>query len=346
MATQARVSITDIAKACAVSVMTVSRALRNKGNVRESTRQRVLETARRLGYTRRPLFGRPADSEERTRPKVLLIAGMVDRRIPLFVSSLFTSIERHLSAKGRDCIVKTVTGDYEQFLSLQNALRGIGANRLVLVGGFKDGQLRSLLEAAPGAILVDNPGHLAAGPACESLGFDNAEAARIGVRHLLATGRRRILLVNGTPQHFFSREVRQGYRDALETWGIPPSPELEVHTNFTAEEAYGAVRSCIEAGQLFDAVFTNDEMASGVYRAVFERGLRIPEDVAVCGCDGLPLGLHLYPRLTTVALDYEDLAQRTVQRLLSARDEGVKPCRVKLLPRLEVRESTLAPAAR
>ena len=114
-----------------------------------------------------------------------------------------------------------------------------------------------------------------------------------------------------------------------------------MHTDFTADDAYAAMVCALNANMQFDAVFTNDEMASGVYRALQERGLKIPQDVAVCGCDGLPIGTHLFPRLTTVVLDYEALGRMAIKYVLEAGGDHRVPCRVRLLPSLAVRESTV-----
>ena len=89
----------------------------------------------------------------------------------------------------------------------------------------------------------------------------------------------------------------------------------------------------------FDAVFSNDEMAMGVYRVLLSRRIAIPEAVAVAGCDNLPLGQMLYPSLSTVDLDYGKLAEAAIQFIL--RDERTfVPCRTLIETRLVPREST------
>ena len=88
----------------------------------------------------------------------------------------------------------------------------------------------------------------------------------------------------------------------------------------------------------FDAVFSNDEMALGVYRVLQSRGIAIGETVAVAGCDNLPLGQMLYPALSTVALDYEKLAGLAVEFILG--EESFSACRKLITPELIIREST------
>jgi len=161
----------------------------------------------------------------------------------------------------------------------------------------------------------------------------------MATRHLLETGRRRIALVKGPADHYFSKEIELGYKEALSEAGIAFDTSLIIHTDFTASGAYEKLSSAIEGGLVFDAVFSNDEMSCGVYRALSTRGLKIPSDVAVCGCDGLPVGEQLTPSLTTISLDYVEMGRLAVENILSEH-YGRKPCRIKLLPELCVREST------
>jgi LacI family transcriptional regulator len=340
MKKQEDISIATIADICGVSSMTVSRALRNNPSVKGSTRQRILDTAERLGYIRSLRIGRPAVLENQNSSKIELVIGMTGGNISTFHAKLITVIEQELAREDCDCIVRTYAGDYEQFLILLENVRNSQAQATLLIGGFLPEHLRSLLEAAPNAILLDNPGDLSLETPYESFSFDNVQAARTAVNYLFQSGRKRILLLTGFPEHFFSREVINGYREMFSLKGIDIDENLICYTDFTCEGACKAIKNVLDKGLEFDAVFTNDEMASGVYRALLGNGLKIPENVAVCGCDGLPLGLHLYPQLTTVILDYEELGKRAVRHLLHERQKNNSLCRVRLLPRLEIREST------
>ncbi len=318
--------------------MTVSRALRHDSRVREETRRQIVAAAEKLGYIRAPRMGRPGHPEPGKGGKVELIAGIIGRSMAIFHSQLLVAIEQRLAKAGTECVIRTCNGDYEQFLVLLENLRASGADTAILVGSFIPEQLAALLDAVPEAVLLDNPG---ISPSTHSTFlFDNAEAARLAVNHLAGCGRRRILLLNGLPGHFFSRDIEQGYRTALPAAGLPFDPGLLLHADFTAESAHEVMAHAMDSGLKFDAVFTNDEMAAGVFRALLERGKRIPQDVAVCGCDGLPVGMQLFPRLTTVALDYEELGDMAVEYLLSPEPDRRNPLRIQLLPRLAIRESS------
>jgi len=334
------ISIASIAKICGLSTMTVSRALRNNSSVRESTRQRIVEVAEDLGYIRSSRIGRPAGRETQNSSTIELVIAMLGGSISTFHAKLIAVIEQELAKEDCDCIVRTCGGDYEQFLTLLGNVRNSKANATILIGEFMPEHLGSLLEAVPNAILLDNPGNLNLQIPYESFSFDNTQAAGIAVNHLLESGKKRILLLGGLDNHFFTQEIIEGYRKMLAIKGIEFDEELVYTTDFTSEGAYEIFNSILDKNIKFDAVFTNDEMASGVYRALLARGFKIPEDVAVCGCDGLPLGLCMFPQLTTVILDYEELGRRAVRHLLHERKQNRSLCRVRLLPHLEIRDIT------
>ncbi len=324
-------SIAAIAEKCGVSAMTVSRALRNSEAVKPETRDKILKTAEELGYHRRARVGRTASAPDNVRPAIEVVMGNFGRHTAIFFTELLTSIEQALAEKGFDCIVRTCNGEYRQFNNLLNILQSSAARGTFLIGNFSPDYLQALLEVAPDAVLLDNPGDPSLGLPFQSLGFDNIEAARLGTSHLLGMGRKRILLVRGQKDHYFSRESEQGYRDALSAAGIEVDPALIVEADFTAEGACEVVKNLnVE----FDGVFTNDEMACGVYQALHSAGKRIPEDAAVCGCDGLPVGNHLYPPLTSVVLDYKKLGQLAVNHILKNDRKLFTDCRIKLMPKL------------
>ena len=334
-------SIAFIAKECGVSIMTVSRALQKNTPVKESTREKILQVAERVGYHGYVKQGRPRRIIEEIRPAVDVVIGTLGKTQQVFCSLLLTSIEQELSNRGYNCIIRTSTGEYAQFLSLCETLRSSSAAGMLIVGYIPVEQLKKLLNIVSDSILVDNTGDPNIDYPYESVSFDNVEAAQLAVRHLLQIGCRRIVLMRGFLSHYFSREIEQGYRAILMQSGIAIDEELIMETDFTADEAYDVTAKALDKGFTFDAVFTNDEQVCGVYRALHERKINIPSDVAVAGCDGLPVGSYMIPKLTTVMLDYKKLGQLSVEHLLDRREKILSPCRIKLIPTLEVRESTI-----
>ena len=115
-------------------------------------------------------------------------------------------------------------------------------------------------------------------------------------------------------------------------------PEI-LRTDYTPASAEAVMKAYLSLGKTFDSIFTTDEIATGIYRAMLSSGKKIPEDAAICGCDNLPSGAVLYPSLTTIALDYEELARNAVEFVIRKEKNGI-PKRIRLMPSLLIREST------
>lgn len=335
------VSITDIAEACQVSAMTVSRALRQSAKVRPETLARILAKAEELGYFKSSRLGRPAHRPATERPhRIQMILGGQGSTVSIFHSRLVNSIQRNLIRHNCECVLYSNDGGYSSFLILLAALKRQKADTVIIIGDFPESQLKTLLMTFPGAILLDNPGVQEFDSTFSSFNFDNQLAAEMMLRHLLDTGRKNILLLNGRKNHFFSEIMENAYCRILPEYGIKVDRRMIRYADFTAQSAAKVMREFMEEKLPFDAVFSNDEMALGAYRTLLSCNTAIPQEVAVAGCDDLPLGQMLYPALSTVSLDYEKLAEAAVKFILSGSDAFV-PCRVLIPPQLLIRESTV-----
>ena len=335
-------SLKDIAQRCNVSIMTVSRAFRNGSVIHPETRKRILAAAEELHYHRRNRRGRPQSKEQKHPSQVQLIFGTGSKNTSYFHLRLLTAIEQKLAEIGHECIIRTTTADYNIFMRLLDNARRHRCIATLLMGDFPGEQLPALLNALPGAIVLDNAGNNVFQGACSSFSFDNFQAAQLGVSHLIRDcGRSRIVLINGRKNHFFSEELLSGYRNALAQNDLIFDDRLILHTDFSAESAASALRDFLRKNVSFDAVFTNDEMATGVYRVLLENRIRIPEDVSVCGCDDLPVGKQLYPALTSISLDYAELAASAADYLQNKESALTSPVHIKLMPRLQKRKSSI-----
>ena len=334
-----RVSIAQIAEECGVSHMTVSRALRKSDKVAKKTRRKIQETAQRLGYRLNVRMGRPRSHSNRG-GSVDVVMGASFAPGNMFCMNLLIVIEQGLARLGQDCVIRTCDGEYGSFLSLCESLRASEGMGTIVIGDFLLEQIETILDISPGALFLDYMGDPKLTKPYESIGFDNTEAARMGVRHLVEIGRKRIALLRGPEEHYFSRDIVQGYREILYQNDIPCEKSLILEADFTADGAAFTIKQAIEKGLEFDAIFTNDEMAVGVIRALHDLEKNVPADVAVVGCDGLPVGKHLIPSLTTVVMDYNKMGQLAVDRITEKSGNTKPEYHIRLLPNLQLREST------
>jgi LacI family transcriptional regulator len=147
------------------------------------------------------------------------------------------------------------------------------------------------------------------------------------VQHLIDHGRRRVGFVGATAEHRFGVERLDGYRDAILDAGREYDERLTRLDHPSRLGGYRATAALLRERP--DAIYAStDPMAAGAYRAVREAGLRIPDDVAVVGFDGLPSGPQLEPSLTTVVQPVVDVG-RTAVRVLAG---GEEPPQLVMLP--------------
>ncbi|HJQ29852.1 MAG TPA: substrate-binding domain-containing protein, partial [Rubrobacter sp.] len=173
------------------------------------------------------------------------------------------------------------------------------------------------------------------------VGSDHVETALLATRHLLGLGHRRIATVTGSGGRQVTSMRLKGYERALEEVGVTYDPALVESGDWEADGAYEATLRLLDRSPGITAFYAqNDTMAFGVMSALHERGLGVPEDCAVVGCDDIPMAAHAIPPLTTVHVPFFETGETAVRLLLdiiAGREE--KPRRVLLPVRLVRRGS-------
>lgn len=188
-------------------------------------------------------------------------------------------------------------------------------------------------------------------PCC--VGPDFHAVGRIGVQHLIDRGRRRIGLVLNDLVFSYAVQRYRAYREMLEAaglglderlvWVMDRQPDRRWTDSFTNELADRAVEELVVRHHADAIVAVNDSCAARVIAALRRCGRRVPDDVAVVGCDNLEIGLVIEPSLTTIDLDLEALARAQVDMIFELADKGEVPEERRVVvvqPRLIAREST------
>ncbi|MFJ5708537.1 LacI family DNA-binding transcriptional regulator [Streptomyces sp. NPDC093105] len=168
---------------------------------------------------------------------------------------------------------------------------------------------------------------------------DDRDGAREMVRHLYATGRRRIATVTGPLDTPGGVERLAGYRETLAECGLPADEDLIVTGDYSRASGAEAARTLLERAPDTDAVFVaSDLMAQGVLDALARAGKRVPEDIAVGGFDDSPAAHDAQPPLTTIRQPWDRISAEMVRTLL-ARIAGEDPATVILPTELVIRDS-------
>ena len=327
------VTIKDVARTAGVSVATVSRALNGQGHVSPEVRARVLAAARDLDYA--PDQAARALSSGRTHTVGVVLPDLHGE----FFSELIRGIGQAARAHGLHLLLSSDHGDAEEQGAALQAMRG-RVDGVLVMAPCDESARRLAVHLGPSlpAVLVNTPD---AGGRWPSVVVDGYEGARAMVRHLVATGHRRIVFVSGPDDNHDARERRRGYADEL----LARAPGARMHVLPGAfDEASGlrAGRRLLEEGPLPDAVFAaNDAMAIGCLRAFGDAGVRVPDDVALAGFDDIPLARHVQPTLTTMRVDIAALGAQALEVLRGLLRGGRQPAPTTLVAtRLVVRGST------
>ncbi|WP_159620467.1 LacI family DNA-binding transcriptional regulator [Ruania rhizosphaerae] len=331
-------TLRDVAERAQVSVRTVSNVVAGYEHVSARMRERVERAIAELDY--RP---NPVARTLRTGRTGVLALIVPEIAVPYF-SELAREVIDAAATHGYRVMIDQTGHDHERERELLT-----GGGRTMLFDGVLFSPLvtkSELLEmkGETGAPLVLLGEHEFDGR-FDHVAIDNYAAARDAVGHLLKVGRRRIAAIGAQPQEEYATpQLRSaGYQAALEEAGIAVDASL-IHAagSYTRAGGYAAAQDLLALDERPDALFCySDLLAIGAMRAVFDAGLRVPEDVAVIGIDDVDEGRYARPSLSTVALDIPFIAHEAVARLVARIEDPEAAAREVVVPhRLQVREST------
>ncbi len=324
------VTAKQIAKALGISPSTVSRVLNGRSTdfISEATRQRVLEAAREMNY-------RP---HRAARALVTGKTGMVALWMYALDSSFHAQVihlaERVLRRDRYDCLIYSLASDLSAMPSDSGQVDGILAHECIhQVRSFTAGIAgKSIPLVSCGCYYLTEVDHV---------GIDLRAGVTQAITHLLEIGCRRIAyLVNASSNH--PGECRgEAYRHVLHDAGL--EPELIIAPDQSRVAARDAVREYLEQHPAPDGIFChNDQMAIGAYKALRDAGVRIPDDTAIVGCDGIEETEFLEIPLSTIVQPLEEMCQLSWEFLKWRMGQPNLPVQSAVLrPRFVIRESTM-----
>lgn len=323
-------TIKDIAKACGVSVSTVSRVLNNHPDVSDAVRRTVLAAVEDMGYipnnSARDLVRSQSDN----------IGVVVRGTGNLFFSEMLKTVSHEIERNGYTMVLHQINSDADEvkagaILEREKKLKG-----LIFLGGRFD-------YTPAGMALLGVPYVCCSYTNCfgslrerdySSVSIDDHQTAYRAVERLISLGHRRIAaLVPSCSDRSISELRYNGYRAALRDHGIEFDPMLLMETGgcFEMPETYEGMCRLIDRGVDFTAVFTlSDTTGIAAMKALQDRGRRVPEDVSVIAIDGLRVSEYITPTLTTMVQPGEEMARESVRILFSILEDGAAARHVRL----------------
>jgi len=333
------VRLKDIAEDLGVSLVTVSKVLRNKPGVGDVTRKRVLKRVRELNYRPNMLARSLASGKSYT-------VGLI---VPDLVHTFFAELAKGVSAGLRGASYQLLLASAEEEPELEQQeiehLLARGVDALLIASCQNNaGSFKSLLKSKIPYVLIDR--YL---PKIDGyfVGTDDVAAGRVATEHLIHLGRKRIAHIGGE-QISTSVGRLNGYKEALAANNLPFRREL-VEIRSRLEEAgveigSHAMTDLLKLKKRPDAVFCyNDLTAVGAVRCLRAHRLRVPEDVAVIGCGNLRLSEYLEVPLSTIDQSTQQQGEEAAALALSLIDRKSKGKGKHLLlePKLIARDSTI-----
>lgn len=329
------ITIRDIARELRISVSTVSRALQNHPDISERTKEQVRECARKLNYKPNIMASNLRTSKNTT------IGVVIPELNHHFFSSVLDGIEQAANEAGYNILICQTGEDVQKEIQSVHTLitsRVAG----ILVGVTKQTanlqHLQDILDNGIQLVLYDRP---CPSLKCDQVVSDDYTGAFNAVEYLIQTGKRRIMYLSSSFQLEVSRRRYQGWRDALQYYNLPITDDLILECD-TRSKAIVATPSILQQGQRPDAIFcVNDDCAAGVLHVAQILGVKIPEELSICGFSDAPLCRATLPMLTTVQQHGVEIGKRAMQRLLIRLSGDDKIPQTEMIPTdLIVRETT------
>jgi LacI family transcriptional regulator len=326
----------DIAKAVNVSVVTVSKVLRNQGRISEATRQRVLSQAKLMNY----------QMNWAARSLVTRRTYTIGLLVPEFAHAFFGEIARAVAQTirphGYHLVISSFEEDPELEASEADALLARQVDGLILASSQPPRRLamfQHMRQRKTPFVLIDRP---IAGLRATFVGVDNRAIGELATRHLIACGCTRIAHLGG-PDLEIAKDRLEGYRRALAKARLPRLEKYVVAGGRGYEFGEAGMRQLLKVKPVPDGVFCfNDPVAIGAMKAILETGLKIPRDIALVGAGNVHYSDSLAVPLTTIDQGTCRTGMLAAELLLAqiAAKRTTPPKKILLEPKLVPREST------
>ncbi len=329
------VTIEDISKKLKLSTSTVSKALNGYKDVSEKTRELVMGTAKELGY-------HPSAAARNLRRQRTDKIGFVFNNSLMYISDYFAEVivgaTAAAEAVGNNIVLYINEGDSPD--SLIKLIRAKEVDGFVFVWNHVPDQIVDMLldEKVPFVILGRRVSH----PEASWIAPDNYSGATELMQHLLEAGHTRIGFTTRPSMGHTNQDRFDAYRDALVQAGIEIDEDLIVETKIEPFSGYHAAKKLLDLEDRPTAIFAfHDYVAIDAHQAIVERGLKIPDDVAIVGFDGLSVSAFTTPPITTVTQPLAEIGRESILMLLKRIANNNLPPIQKTLPvELEVRLSS------
>ena len=328
-------TIKEIAKLAGVSTATVSRALNNGDGVSENTKKKILELVEKVDY--QPNVLAKGLSEQKTYTIGIAIPDISN----IFYADVLKGIEdiaeiynytvvffntEYNSAKERKVLEFLNNGRIDGLL-------GYMSNRVI-------DECQNVVNRKKPLVLM---GHFIDEVECPQVGCNNISSAYEITEYLIKKGHRKIAHIAGSWETKTGIQRLQGYKKALENYGIPIDTDCIIETDYTNAGAYPKILEFLKGDKKVTAMFAaNDAVAAACYQAIYDLGLRIPEDISVVGHDDVETAILLRPNLTTMQQQKRKIGRSAANKLFAIIEQKSMVKDVEIIPTTLIERESVA----
>lgn len=306
------IRLKDIAEELGISIPSVSRALNNKPDISEQTKKKVFELAEKFHYQRNQFAINFKNQES------FIIGVIIPQIVHHFFSNIISGIINEAEKRGYGVML------YQSNESYESELKGIETFQKSMIDGliislsdntFKVDHLKNLQEHNVPVVMVDkvNPDMDSSKIIC-----DDYKGAYFATEHLISLGKKKIAHITGSLEPHTTKERCKGFESALRDYNLPLNPNLIKKCNLVSrEEGYIATLTLLGQNEIPDAIFcATDPTAIGAIKAIKERGLSIPEDIAVIGFSDWKMSSIVDPPLSSVSQPDFEMGKKAVELII------------------------------
>lgn len=305
------ITIREVARLASVSMMTVSRVIRKKGKVRESTRLRILAAIEELNY-------QPNIAARNLSGASSYFLGLVyDNPNEAYLNQILMGALHKCNNYGYSLIISSFASDTKGNYKIDKALvNRTKVDGIIIPPPLCDSrEILSALTAAQIPIVRIAPQTLP--DYSPFVCMDDRRAAFEMTEYLIHQGHEKIGFIAGHPDHGASRLRYEGMKDALKDNGIPLGEDYCQQGYFSYKSGASCAAALLELDDRPTAIFaSSDDMAAAAIATAHKYGLSVPGDISVVGFDDVPLASAIWPGLTTIQQPIMAMAEKAAEFLM------------------------------
>jgi DNA-binding LacI/PurR family transcriptional regulator len=329
-------TIKDIARKLNISISTVSRALRNAGDVNSDTKKAVVALSEELNY-------QPNRLAISLREKQTHTIGVIVPNLDYVLSMMVRGIDEVALEAGYTVMVCQSNESFgREIVNTRRLLDSLVDGFIISVSSetksfehFKKIQERNLPIVVFDRVTPDL--------IAPSVRIDNEDGGFAATEHLIEQGYKRIAILAGPKNLGISNKRMDGYLNALKKYKIKKEEALIIHCDFNQDYAYFATKELLAMKKRPDAIFTiSDRMAIGAMLAIKEKGLSMPDDIGLVGFNNEPVTSLVTPQISSVEMSAFDVGKAAAKLFIETmhNNEDMTHIEQVIKSKLVIRESS------